>query len=216
MAPSAQVSLRLPSWAIPRVCIRNSRYGSPFAAHRLAFSLRGTPPDRITEYRMDIGIQSSSQCDGASDFDFQRGEWQVRHRVKRSSDEAWIEFSGTCRNRMLIDGSANVEEHTFIRSAGITYGIALRAYDSKAGEWAIWWVDSRDPHGMLDPPVKGRFENGVGTFHSNYMADRQPMRLRFVWSHISADSARWEQAISSDDGETWNTNWTMEFERSVP
>ena len=42
------------------------------------------------------------------------------------------------------------------------------------------------------------------------------MRLRFVWSHISADSARWEQAISSDDGETWNTNWTMEFERSVP
>ena len=63
---------------------------------------------------MTIRIECSSQRDGASDFDFQRGEWQVRHRVKRSSQDVWIEFGGTCRNRTLIDGSANVEEHTII------------------------------------------------------------------------------------------------------
>jgi len=63
---------------------------------------------------MIIRIESSSRRDGASDFDFQRGEWHVRHRVKRSSQDVWIEFSGTCRNRTLIDGSANVEEHTII------------------------------------------------------------------------------------------------------
>jgi len=164
---------------------------------------------------MIIRIESSSQRDGTSDFDFQRGEWQVWHRVKRSSQDAWIEFSGTCRNRSLIDGSANVEEHTFIQSAGTTHGIALRAYDSKAGQWAIWWVDSRDPHGTLDPPVKGRFENGVGTFYSDYIAEGKPMRVRFVWSHISANSARWEQANSSDEGKTWDTNWTMEFGRTA-
>jgi len=164
---------------------------------------------------MIIRIDSSSQRDGTSDFDFQRGEWQVRHRVKRSGQVAWIEFNGTCRNRSLIDGSANVEEHTFVQSAGVTHGIALRAYDSKAGTWAIWWVDSRDPHGALDPPVKGRFENGVGTFYSDYIADGKPTRVRFVWSHISANSARWEQANSTDEGKTWDTNWTMEFERSA-
>jgi len=163
-----------------------------------------------------IPIESSSQRDGASDFDFQQGEWQVRHRVKRSGQDAWIEFGGTCRNRALIDGSANLEEHTFIRPAGITYGIALRAYDSKAGRWAIWWVDSRDPHGTLDPPVKGHFENGVGTFYSDYIADGKPMRVRFVWSHISANAARWEQANSADEVKTWGTNWTMEFERTAP
>ena len=165
---------------------------------------------------MTIRIESSSQRDGASDFDFQRGEWQVRHRVKRSSQDVWIEFGGTCRNRTLIDGSANVEEHTFIQSAGTTYGIALRAYDSKAGQWAIWWVDSRDPHGTLDPPVKGHFEDGVGTLYSDHIVDGKPMRVRFVWSHISANSARWEQANSSDEGKTWNTNWTMEFKRTAP
>jgi hypothetical protein len=158
--------------------------------------------------------QSSSSRDGVGDFDFQRGEWRVRHRVKRQ--EAWIEFGGTCRNRALIDGSANVEEHTFMRSTGITYGIALRAYDAKTGQWTIWWVDSRDPHAPLDPPVKGHFENGVGTFYSDYMADGKPMRLRYIWSHISAHSAQWEQAISSDQGKTWDTNWKMEFERTTP
>ena len=163
---------------------------------------------------MIIPIESSSQRDGASDFDFQRGEWQVRHRVKRSSHDAWIEFGGTCRNRALIDGSANVEEHTFIRSAGTAYGIALRAYDSKAGQWAIWWVDSRTPHGALDPPVKGRFEKGVGTFYSDSEINGKPVRTRFTWSAITASAARWEQAFSYDAGKTWETNWVMEFRRT--
>lgn len=156
----------------------------------------------------------SSSRDGARDFDFQRGEWRVRHRVKKK--DTWIEFVGTCRNRGLIDGSANVEEHTFLRSTGTTYGIALRAYDAKGAQWAIWWVDSRDPHAPLDPPVKGLFENGVGTFYSDYVADGNPMRVRYVWSHLSANSARWEQAVSADAGKTWDTNWTMEFERTAP
>lgn len=154
--------------------------------------------------------------DGARDFDFESGEWRVRHRVKRAGQDKWIEFGGTCRNRPLIDGSANVEEHTFIRPTGTTHGIALRAYDAKTGQWAIWWVDSRDPHAPLDPPMKGRFENGVGTFYSDYVAGGKPMRVRFIWSGITADLAHWEQAVSSDAGKTWDTNWTMEFERIAP
>jgi hypothetical protein len=150
---------------------------------------------------------------GVRDFDFERGEWRVHHRVKRAGQNEWTEFEGTCRNRELIDGSANVEEHTFVRPSGVTYGIAMRAFDSKSEQWAIWWVDGRDPHGTLDPPVKGRFENGIGTFYSDYVVDGKPMRVRFVWSHITQKSARWEQASSSDAGKTWQTNWIMEFNR---
>jgi hypothetical protein len=90
----------------------------------------------------------------------------------------------------------------------------MRAYDAKSGQWAIWWIDSRVPHGALDPPVKGRFENGVGTFYSDYVQDGKTMRVRFVWSLITAKAARWEQATSSDAGKTWETNWIMEFRRS--
>jgi hypothetical protein len=157
--------------------------------------------------------QVTAEPKGDRGFDFQRGEWRVHHRVKRAGQSEWTEFDGTCRNRSLIDGSANVEEHTFVRPGGITYGIAMRAYDPKSERWAIWWVDSRDPHGALDPPVKGHFEDGVGTFYSDYVADGKTMRVRFVWSHITPKSARWEQASSSDAGKTWEINWIMEFER---
>jgi hypothetical protein len=151
---------------------------------------------------------------GAHDFDFERGEWLVHHRTKKPGQAAWTEFDGTCRDRLLVDGSANVEEHTFHRASGVAYGIALRTYDPKSRLWAIWWVDGRDPHGALDPPVRGRFESGVGTFYVDSMVNGKATRTRFIWSHITATSARWEQADSSDGGKLWDTNWVMEFRRT--
>jgi Protein of unknown function (DUF1579) len=158
-------------------------------------------------------VKDAPNVSGLHDFDFLAGEWRVRHRILNASKK-WNEFDGTASNRPLMEGWANVEEHTFNRPAGVSRGIAMRAYDAKSGEWAIWWIDSRVPHGPVDPPVKGRFENGVGTFYSDYVKDGKTMRVRFVWSLITGKSARWEQATSSDAGQTWETNWIMEFRRA--
>jgi len=38
--------------------------------------------------------------------------------------------------------------------------------------------------------------------------------VRFVWSNVTAPTPRWEQAFSADGGETWETNWVMEFTRA--
>jgi hypothetical protein len=151
---------------------------------------------------------------GMHDFDFLFGQWRVHHRIRRATGaDVWREFDGTCTNRGLIDGRANVEEHRFDKPDGVTYGIALRTYDPKTAQWAIWWVDSRIPHGPLDPPVKGRFVNGVGTFYSDFTDQGKPMRVRFIWSQITPTGARWEQAYSADGGTTWETNWIMAFRR---
>jgi hypothetical protein len=164
---------------------------------------------------MGFVIPTHAQESGVHDFDFQIGEWRVHHRVKRPIDGGqWSEFDGTCRNRALIDGSANVEEHRFERPSGVTHGIAIRAYDPKTAQWAIWWIDSRAPHGAMDPPVVGRFQKGVGTFYSDGTLDGKQIRVRYVWSEITPDSAHWEQAFSMDAGTTWETNWTMEFRRA--
>jgi hypothetical protein len=97
---------------------------------------------------------------------------------------------------------------------GGTYrAIALRSYDPKSAQWAIWWHDGRNPFGTLDPPVKGRFENGVGKFYSDDTLDGKPIRVRYVWTHTAEDSARWQQAYSPDAGKTWETNWIMDFQR---
>ena len=159
--------------------------------------------------------QAAANLVGLHDFDFLIGKWSVHHRKLKADGDEWVEFDGTCSNRALMNGWANMEEHMLNSRTGAYRAIALRSYDSKTGEWAIWWLDGRYPAGPMDPPVQGHFETGVGTFYSAYMDHRKPMRVRFIWSHITPSSARWEQALSSDAGKTWKTNWVMEFRRKA-
>jgi hypothetical protein len=53
----------------------------------------------------------------------------------------------------------------------------------------------------------------VGTFYADNTFNAKPIRVRFVWSHITAKSCRWEQAFSPDGGTTWEANWVMDFTR---
>ena len=154
---------------------------------------------------------------GLHDFDFLVGDWRVHsHKLKEplSGHQDWIEFGGTISSRRLMEGRANVDDTMFNMPGGIYRGVAPRAYDSKTGQWAIWWIDGRNPFGNLDPPVKGRFEHGVGTFYADDTLNGRPIRGRFTWSHSSAQTCHWEQAFSPDGGKTWETNWIMEFRRS--
>ncbi len=161
--------------------------------------------------------QAAAVPAGVRDFDFLVGEWRVHHRrlkERLADSHEWLEFEGTSSHRLLMDGWANVEDHWINAPSGAYRAVGLRAYDSKTGQWAIWWLDGRDPSGDLDPPVKGRFENGVGTFYGDQVLNGKPTRIRFIWSHITPTSARWEQAYSPTAGQTWETNWTMDFRRS--
>ncbi len=75
----------------------------------------------------------------------------------------------------------------------------------------MWWLDGRNPFGDLGPPIKGRFENGVGRFYSDDMLRRKPVRVRVTWTHDTPGTAHWEQAFSADGGKTWEINWTIDF-----
>ena len=153
---------------------------------------------------------------GLRDFDFLVGEWRVHSRrlkERLAGNHEWVEFDGTITSRRLMEGWANVDDTVFNMPEGVYRGVAPRAYDAKTGQWAIWWIDGRNPLGNLDPPVKGRFVDGVGTFHADDTLRGRPIKVRFTWSHITPDSARWEQAFSADGGKTWETNWTQRLER---
>jgi hypothetical protein len=157
-------------------------------------------------------VAGAVAMDGAHGFDFEFGHWRVHHKLIRP-DGSQVEFDGLSDDRPIMGGAANVEDNVFHRPGGDTRGVAMRAYDAKTDEWAIWWVDSRDPLAPLDPPVRGRFTEGVGTFYSDQVVDGKATRTRFIWSRITRASARWEQAFSEDGGQTWATNWIMEFRR---
>jgi hypothetical protein len=154
---------------------------------------------------------------GLHDFDLRAGRWTAHHRrlkERLAGSREWVEFDGTQTCWTLMGGFANVDENLF-RIPGNEYkGVTLRAYDPKTGEWAIWWLDGRNPFGSLEPPVKGRFANGVGTFYADDTLRGKPIRVRFVWSEITPTSAHWEQAFSPDGGKTWETNWVTDFRKA--
>lgn len=149
------------------------------------------------------------------DFDFEFGDWSVRHR--RLKDRLvgctdWGEFTGESSTRPILGGLGNVEDNLLHLPAGSYRAIALRSFDAARGEWAIWWLDARLPH-QLDVPVKGRFVDGIGTFLGDDTLRGAPIRIRFVWDARDAARPTWEQSFSGDAGASWEPNWRMEFSR---
>ena len=160
--------------------------------------------------------QAEHAVPGLHDFDFLVGRWQVHHRKLKkrlANNHEWVEFEGTLFSQPLMGGYANVDDNVFDVPGGAYRGVAPRSFDAKSGQWSIWWMDSRMPTAPLDPPVKGSFHNGVGTFYADDTENGKPIRIRFIWSKITPTSCHWEQAYSPDRGMTWETNWVQDLER---
>ncbi|HWM10649.1 MAG TPA: hypothetical protein VNO82_14950 [Solirubrobacteraceae bacterium] len=148
----------------------------------------------------------------ATDFDFLPGTWRVRNRkladtLDPDCDE-WVEFEATSTARAMLGGLGNVDH--FVTEG--YEGFSLRLYQPETDSWRIWWSSTQRP-GRLDPPVEGRFSDGRARFACDDVLDGVRIHMRFDWTDITADSARWEQAFSFDGGATWKSNWVMELTR---
>lgn len=149
----------------------------------------------------------------ATDFDFFIGSWNVTNRrlkTRLAGSTDWEEFPGTSVSKSILEGTGNMDEIR-MPTRGVT-GMTIRLFDPARREWSLYWVNSRE--GRLYPPVVGRFVAGRGEFYGDDTEGGRPVRVRYVWSMITPTSARWEQAFSVDGGQTWETNWIMEFTRA--
>jgi hypothetical protein len=154
----------------------------------------------------------------AGDFDFLFGTWLVHHRKRVNpfdpADGRWVEFDTVAKARPVLGGIGNVDETTGdLPGAGSFVGMSLRLYEPAADRWGIWWASTSAP-GVLDAPVYGRFENGVGEFVGEATRDGVPFLQRFRWLEVGTPHPTWEQQFSFDGGETWDgVNWRMEHTR---
>lgn len=149
------------------------------------------------------------------DFDFFIGHWQVQHRRLKErllGCDEWEHFEGTSHLWTLMGGLTNIDDNVLQLPSGPYRAASLRTFDPTTRQWSIWWIDGRNPQ-HLDPPVVGGFANGIGEFFSDDELRGQPIRVRYRWSDITPNTARWQQAFSADGGQTWETNWVMDFTR---
>ena len=159
---------------------------------------------------------SQPLADGAHDFDFLHGTWRIHNRKLRNpltGSTDWYEFDGRAVERPFWDGQGNLEEY----EATLPDGTA----DSRHGAAALQpgapaagpSTGPAAPPGTLDPQMTGTFRDGRGEFYSHEDYKGRMILVRFIWTSLGPDAARWEQAFSADAGASWETNWIMDFAR---
>jgi len=126
--------------------------------------------------------------------------------ILRQAFISWVEFDGTSVSREVWGGRANLDEFETDGPSGHIEGLTLRLYNPKTHQWSLYWANSRE--GSLGgPPNVGEFKNGRGEFFSQDTFNGRTILVRYVWSDITANSARFEQSFSDDGGKTWEANW---------
>ena len=146
--------------------------------------------------------------DGQGDFDFDIGVWKTH--LKRlvhplTGSTTWVELDGTTVVSKIWNGRANLAELETDAASGHLQVISLRLYDPAARQWSLNTANVKV--GTLGVPTVGEFKNGRGEFYDQETFNGRTILVRNVWSDISADSCRFEQAFSDDGGKTWEVNW---------
>jgi hypothetical protein len=156
---------------------------------------------------------TTARTGDARDFEYFAGAWttkQHRLKVRGVGSKEWEDFPATLCMTPYLGGLATVDE-LYMPNTGKA-GLTLRTFDLEKRQWSIYWVSSAS--GTLDPvPVVGGFQGSRGEFYAVDEDNHRPIKIRFLWTKIDHDHARWEQAFSYDD-RTWETNWIADFERA--
>jgi hypothetical protein len=150
----------------------------------------------------------STGRDGQHDFDWQLGTWKVhmsRLQHPLTGSTSWAELDGTVVVRKVWDGRANLAEIEANGRASHLEFLSLRLYNPQSHQWTLNFSSSNG--GTLSVPMIGEFKNGRGEFYDQESFNGRTILVRFVFSAISSNSTRDEQAFSDDGGKTWEVNW---------
>lgn len=154
------------------------------------------------------------QGNGQHDFDFLIGKWRTHiSRLERplAHSEKWIRMDGTVQVRKVWQEGADLGEVEARGSSGRFEGLTLRLYDPQTQQWRLYFANSKN--GVLAQPMIGEFKHGVGEFYDQETFDGRAIYVRNLYSNITANSFRFEQAFSDDGAKRWETNWVATFTR---
>lgn len=152
-----------------------------------------------------------SKTSSENDFDFLVGSWTVKNKMLKarlSNNKEWSEFDSTLDMRKILLGLANVEAYRSEMNGKPFEGMAVRLFDPKTRLWSIYWADSNN--GTLDQfPVVGSFESGIGKFFAKDTFNGKDVITLYQWDKTDPKHPVWSQALSPDNGKTWEWNWYM-------
>lgn len=156
----------------------------------------------------------AEQHNGQHDFDWELGNWTVKiSRLQHplTGSTTWTELNGTVDVRKIWDGKGNLAEIRADGASGHLEFLAMRLYNPQARQWTNIFASSNS--GTLSVPMFGEFKDGRGEFYDQEPFNGRTILVRFIFTPLTPDSGRSEQAFSDDGGKTWETNWINIYTR---
>lgn len=147
-------------------------------------------------------------------FDFVWGDWRTDIAFLPdpfAGASHWMQIHGRVSAHKLWGGRADLAETEAQGPRGPLEDLTLRLYNPQAHQWYLYLANSAD--GILDEPLIGDFKDGRGVFYNQDTYAGRTVLVRHVYFAITADSYRFEQALSDDGGKTWRTNFTAHLTR---
>lgn len=128
------------------------------------------------------------------DFDFIIGDWKARHRRlnrRFSGCTEWTKFEGLPSTRKALGGFGNLEGNILFFQDDPFRAVAMRSYCTES---RTWWLDGRNPR-VIDTPVRGKFEEGIGIFFADDLLNGEPIKVRFTWTAIRIGNKLFQEMV---------------------
>lgn len=149
--------------------------------------------------------QTPCSSAAARQLDFWLGRWQGRWIDGRSGKP-----QSAINTVTTSHGGCVVQEQFRQEGEQGLVGTSLSVFDTREERWRQTWVDNQGSY--LD--FRGGLEGGVMTLGRSFTTRDQRLvhqRMRFV--DVQADRFEWQWQRSLDDGRSWETVWTIRYER---
>jgi len=157
---------------------------------------------------------SPSSTSSKQDFDFFEGKWKLQNKKLKDrlcNCNEWLEFESTQEMYRVLNGIGNIDNFLATFDGVPFEGMTVRLFNPATKLWSIYWADSN--LGVLDRPVLGSFENNVGHFFTKDIYKGKNVITVFRWDARDKNNPVWSQAMSADNGISWEWNWYMYMSR---
>ena len=167
-------------------------------------------PDTLTvqfDDRGELAITASATS-SSHDFDFFVGKWKLEHerlKARLVHCQEWEKLVTYTSDSNGLEGAGNFDTNWGTFDGKPWEGRTIRLFDPKTRLWSLYWIDSR--RGTMDPPVVGSFQGNIGYFFGKDVYKGKPVLVVFRWDKTDPQNPLWSQALSQDDGTTWEWNW---------
>lgn len=189
-------------------------YGTTWTLALTKRYTRRAPSDDFMAAASTYGSPAPGAPEAAREFDFLIGTYAAKQRLTFPNGQI-AAFPSTTTAVYALNGHGILEYNWFDIDVNLPDAATsiVRIYNRAMRRWESLYIANRGNALLFFGGVREGERIVLTLFETDTTAPRIP---RFIFHDIQEDSYKWFSETSTDRGETFQTNWTIEMTRQQP